>query len=310
MSRILNSRLATMLVALVLAVGAAAAVVVYISRYTSDVNKQQGTVTVLVAAKDIPVGTSGEDVISKGFLRAVKVQLTALAPSAIQDQRTLDGRVSSQIVYAGAQLLNEQFPAKPNNLTSLTVKGDERAVQIPLDQTRGLVGTLKDGDRIDILASFSVQPLDEKNQSVGQPIQVTVTLLRDVQVLKAPVGTQSTTTGGAVAGGGNNQGANAEQFAMVAIKDRDVQRLVYSLENGKIWMSLRGDRATDSFQDKAQGGTPEPLIDSIASVIGAEKGFHLVPGDKGFNLVPSTGSKKSEKSSKTPATDPTATPAQ
>ena len=141
-------------------------------------------------------------------------------------------------------------------------------------------------------ARFSVQPLDEKNQSVGQPIQVTVTLLRDVQVLKAPVGTQSTTTGGAVAGGGNNQGANAEQFAMVAIKDRDVQRLVYSLENGKIWMSLRGDRATDSFQDKAQGGTPEPLIDSIASVIGAEKGFHLVPGDKGFNLVPSTGKRR------------------
>lgn len=281
MSRIFSSRLATMLVAVVLAVGAAAAVVLYVSRYKADVTKQQAAATVLVAAKDIPVGTSGEKAVSDGYVESVKIQVSAKAPTAVASGDELTGRVASQVVYAGAQILSEQFPPKPNNLTSLTVKGSYRAVQVPLDTSRGIVPTLKEGDHVDVLASFTVTPIviDPKTKlpsasAVGQPVPVTVTLLRGIEVLAIPDTSedQSSSSTGNTGSANTGNSSGAPQYALLALTDADAQKVVYAAENGKIWLTLRGERATDSWRDSAKRST----VTTLDSMIAGLKGYELV----------------------------------
>jgi pilus assembly protein CpaB len=278
MTRIFRSRLATMFVALLLAIGAAAAVAIYVARYQSDVNKQQNTVSVLVAAKDIPAGTSGADVVNKGYVKTVKVQIAALAPTAIQSTNQLSGRVASQTVYAGAQLLNEAFPQQPNNLTSLAVKGAYRAVEVPVDQTRGLVGTLKAGDHVDIAATFTVQQLQQVSGNSttstlpqNAQVQVTVTLLRNISVLRSPA-VQSSSATGVSSGASGAPSSDTPEYATLALTDADAQKLVFALENGKIWLTLRGDRALDSYTNSPN----KTIVTTLGSMIAGLKGYTIV----------------------------------
>src|SRR5919206_4877819 len=101
MRRMLNSRLGTVFLALLLALGAAVAVIMYIANYRSSVHRSVATVPVVVANRDIPPGTTGEDAISKGYLVVKQIPLTALSTTAVQSTDALRGRVAATTVYAG-----------------------------------------------------------------------------------------------------------------------------------------------------------------------------------------------------------------
>ena len=272
MSRLLSSRFATLALALLLALAAAGAVAMYVSRYKSSVAQDHSTVGVVVAKKDIPEGLPGDDAIKNGFLEVVQVQQGSLAPSALQSADGVRGRVAATTVFAGSQILNEQFPQKPNNLVSLEVTGNKRAVQVPLDQSRGLVGTLKTKDRVDVLGSFAVQRLDREGKNKGAPVHVTVTLLRNVPVLRAPE--PEAKRAGAAGGVAATSGS---LYAMLELTDAQAQKVVYALENGKIWLTLRGAHATDSPGAK----DPSLSVTTIASTILGLEGYKLLPTPAG-----------------------------
>jgi pilus assembly protein CpaB len=280
-----HSRLAMLVVAALLAILAASAVALYVSRAKTEAQKNNADVTVVVAARDIPAGTAASDLTKKGYVKIAKIALSALAPTAVRDVSSLSGRVAIQTVFANSQLLNEQFQPKPNNPVSNQVKGTYRAVQVPLDQSRGLISTLKSGDHVDVLGSFQVQRLDDKGNTVGTQIPITVTVIHDVTVLKAPNTGDGSGVGASNNTGGSNTGnaSGAAVFAMLRVSDADAQRLIYSLEWGKIWLTLRGDHPADSpgFDTKPLD-TATPQVTTIASVLPALRGFRVLdPGISG-----------------------------
>ena len=65
------------------------------------------------------------------------------------------------------------------------LQGNLRALVVPGDANQLLLGTLQDGDRIDMVASWTYPD--------GEQDHVSRTILRDIKVLKAP--TQSKVTG-------------------------------------------------------------------------------------------------------------------
>jgi Flp pilus assembly protein CpaB len=271
MHRILDNRFATLLVALVLALGAALAVAMYVSRYKESVSEGNSLVNVVIAKKDIPQGLSGDDAVAKGYVELDKVQQDSLAPTGVQTVDSLKGRVASSPIYAGAQVLNEQFPQKPNNIVALDVAGKERAVQVPLDQTRGLVGTLKAKDKVDIMTTFNFQPRDRSGKNQGEAYSITLTLLRNIEVLTAPAGDPNAKGGGMAAAGGKG---NA--FAMVALTDKQAEKLVFAMENGKVWLALRGAHATDSPQP---AGVKVSVTTLTSEILGTDTG-RLIPQDR------------------------------
>jgi len=123
------------------------------------------------------------------------------------------------------------------------LKGNLRALQLAGDDHQLLNGTLKDGDRVDVVASIQL----------GGQLQKSATrvVLRDLLVLKAP---ETTRIGGKL---GSNP--NEPFSVMLAVTDSQAQKLFYVTENGKWTLELR------PVSDAAD--SPES-VDTAATVLG------------------------------------------
>ncbi|MGZ4382335.1 MAG: hypothetical protein ACXVZ3_13045, partial [Gaiellaceae bacterium] len=69
-------------IAVALAVLAALMISYYVTNYKRHVQHGASDVSVLVATKDIPVGTPGAEVVSGHMLRTISVNRTAIVPGA------------------------------------------------------------------------------------------------------------------------------------------------------------------------------------------------------------------------------------
>jgi Flp pilus assembly protein CpaB len=223
-------RLRNITIAIALAVVAALLTAFYVKNYERDVQKAETNVSVYVAKVDIPAGTSGADVDRSGMMNKTKTVRRGVVPGAISNPAQLATLVSTEPIYAGEQVTTRRFatPSERGILAQLT--GLQRAISIPGDSDQLLAGTLKDGDHVDVVASFTYPE--------GQT-HYTRIILRNLLILKAPD-----------AGGTTEKvtSAGTSPFsATIAITDLQVQKLYWAMKNGQWHMELRpGVDAADS----------------------------------------------------------------
>jgi len=108
--------------------------------------------------------------------------------------------------------------------------GTERAITLPFDSARGLIGTIRPGDHVDIYAGFDVVPVDRAGNptgSGGRPV------LREI-VADVPVVSVAGGTGAGLTGGGSS-GTNI----MFKVNATDAANLAFASDNGKLWLVLR-----------------------------------------------------------------------
>jgi Flp pilus assembly protein CpaB len=223
-------RLRNITIAIALAVVAALLTAFYVKNYERDVQKAETNVSVYVAKVDIPAGTAGADVDRSGMMNKTKTVRRGVVPGAISNPAQLATLVSTEPIYAGEQVTTRRFatPSERGILAQLT--GLQRAISIPGDSDQLLAGTLKDGDHVDVVASFTYPE--------GQT-HYTRIILRNLLILKAPD-----------AGGTTEKvtSAGTSPFsATIAITDLQVQKLYWAMKNGQWHMELRpGVDAADS----------------------------------------------------------------
>jgi Flp pilus assembly protein CpaB len=215
-----------------LAVLAALLVGFYVTNYKRTVQHSQQHVSVWVAAKDIPEGTSGTNVISGGYLRQEQVLRQSVVPGAISSDTQIERLVAAQPTYAGEQVSLTRFSDVAVQGIRGVLRGPLRAVQVSGDNDQTLAGTLRTGDHIDIVANVKVG-----DASGGQSISRIV--LRNLRVLRAAgdvsqgVHLASPTQGGA--------------SVLLAVTDTQVQKLFYVIKNDDWTFELRPVvKATDS----------------------------------------------------------------
>ncbi len=83
----MNYRAKNIGIAVALAALAAILTSVYVVNYKRHVQNGEGKVTVLVAARDIPAGTSGADVVDQKMLKEQTVPRKAVVAGAISTRR-------------------------------------------------------------------------------------------------------------------------------------------------------------------------------------------------------------------------------
>ena len=215
-------RLRNIAIAVALAVLAAMIVSFYLKQQKQDLQKCQTLTAVYVAKEDIPVGTPGEELASK--VSRVEVTKDAVAPGAIVQPKDLEGKVSTEQIYANEQVTLLRFAAPAEQGIRAQLSGTLRAVQLPGDSNQLLSGTLKDGDRVDIVGNWLVP-------DVGQAPHYSRTILRDILVLQAPL--QATDTKRLSAD------SSKDQFALLALTDAQAQKLWYIVKNGDWSLELR-----------------------------------------------------------------------
>jgi pilus assembly protein CpaB len=213
-------RLRNIAIAVALAVLAAMIVSFYVKQQKEDLQRGQTLTAVYVAKEDIPEGTAGSDVAAK--VTRVEVAKDAVAPGAIVQPEDLEGKISTQVIYANEQVTLLRFADPTAQGIRSQLSGTLRAMQVPGDEHQLLAGTLKDGDRVDVVGSWNV-PESAKNH-------FSRTILRDILVLQAPLTSEVS----------ERLNADSEdKFVMLALTDAQSQKMFWIMKNGDWSLELR-----------------------------------------------------------------------
>jgi Flp pilus assembly protein CpaB len=211
-------RLRNISIAIALALVAALLTSFYVSNYQRNVRSDETNVVVYTAARDIPAGTPGASAVKQGLLAKTEIVRRSVVPGSISSPDQLEGLVATDRIYAGEQITSRRFAAPSERGITAQLKGPQRAIAVAGDKQQLLAGTLKDGDRVDLVATFSAPE--------GTELHFTRVVLRDVEVLRAPVG-----------GAGAAERITAEDGfdVMLKVTDTQVQKLHWVYSNAKEW---------------------------------------------------------------------------
>jgi Flp pilus assembly protein CpaB len=185
----LSYRLRNVLIALVFAAIAITITFAYAASYRKHVDSQGQQVRVLVAVRDIPVGTPSGTLLTDHFAKYVSVQKASTVPDSVQSTNALHGLAVSQQINAGEQITTRRFAATAATGVQTDLSGALRAVEIAGNQQQVLAGTLEAGEHVDFVASLAVPE--------GGLTHLTRIIARNLLVLNTPsVGNSSKITGG------------------------------------------------------------------------------------------------------------------
>jgi Flp pilus assembly protein CpaB len=233
----MNYRVKNIGIAVGLAALAAILTSVYVVNYKRHVQHGEGKVTVFVAAKDIPAGTAGADIIDQKLLKEQTVPRKAIVAGAISTPDQLARYVATQDVYEGEQVSTRRFaPPKEQGIRS-QIKGTQRAYELAGEPHQLLAGTVKAGDYIDVVGTWTIKNADDEDAPVSRVI------LRNLLVMRAPEGTtESKVTSG-----------DDTESVQLRLTDAQSQKLIWIQEHGDFYLTLRPPvnslDSSNTFQD-------------------------------------------------------------
>jgi Flp pilus assembly protein CpaB len=149
-TKVQQSRGWTLALGIAAAALAAILLIAYLIQYRSSVNDSTAPTPVLVAKNLIPKGTSGTVIAEKQLFQAATLAKDDLKVGAISDPAYLNGRVAVADIFPGQQITTADLTAGLTDAIPTQLTGKQRAVAIPVNGARGLVGYVASGDRVDI----------------------------------------------------------------------------------------------------------------------------------------------------------------
>lgn len=210
-------------IAIALAIVAALLTTFYVTNYKRNVQQGEDMVPVYVAARNIEIGTSGSELSGRKLLKVEHVSRRSVVPGAISEPEQIEKAVAVEGIYAGEQISTNRFRAAEEQGVRAQLKGNLRAVQVAADEPALLAGTLKAGDRVDVLGTWT---FPEKTQN-----HVSRIVLRDLLVLVAPQSNQLQSKIGS--------NPNSPFSVMLAMTDAQAQKFWWVVENGEWTLQMR-----------------------------------------------------------------------
>ena len=219
--------------AFLLAIGATAAVFLYVNGVKEDATSGGTTTQVIVSKEIIPAGTDLDALVSSGAFVPKAIPSEDIVEGAVTNIAALQGKTTSQAILAG-----EQIPiARVNGTVAggpLAIPKGYQAQTFQLNASQGVAGHIFQGTHIAVYATF-----DDEKAGV-----LTVDLVPDVQVLDVIRPTSQSTTG-------------SQFLVTMALTPEDAQRMAFTMDQGRVWVSL--------LPPDEQGKPQNPI--SVAEVV-------------------------------------------
>jgi pilus assembly protein CpaB len=250
----MQSRVLAILIAVVLAVVATVAMVVYVKAADDRALAGQQPTRVLVAEKLIPHGMSGEDAQNGPYIKEIVVPLKSALKGRVLSREQLRNRYAAVNIVPGEQLLLERWVGAQDlgGKDLLPIPEGHQAVSIGVDLVRQVAGFVTPGDKVSMVVTMPRGGEDK-----------TEFLLQNVQVLA--VGATALTRSSQGSGGRVNQGKGSQTLTAVtlAIQEQYVQNVVFAAEKGSIYLTLMPPNA-----EPAAKGKPVDESNAIPTVTG------------------------------------------
>ena len=211
----LSTKNGTFAVAAILALIAAAALLVFLNEYRDDLTDSDPA-QVLVARSVVPKGTPGNLIADQQLYKLEQVENSQLEDGAITDPSQLADQVVVADIHPGHQLRSSDFG--PGRAVQSRLSGSFRAMTIPVDSSRGMIGDIEAGDRVDIVVTYGNGGIGKSDAEIAA---------RDVLVLSTPDVDDSSVSG-----------ADGEA-ATLRVNDRDAAPIASAVDSGEVWLVLR-----------------------------------------------------------------------
>ena len=216
--------------AFLLAIGATAAVFLYVNGVKSNATSGGTTTQMIVSKQIIPAGTDLDTLVNSGAFVTKTIPTDDLVEGAVTSIQQLQNKTTSQAILVG-----EQIPLSRVNGTvaggPLAIPKGYQAETFQLNASQGVSGHIFQSNHIAIYATFDNAtikggaPAAATGSSGPTGGTVTVDLVPDVQVLDViRPETKSTTS--------------SQFLVTMALTPLDAQRLAYTLDQGRIWVAL------------------------------------------------------------------------
>jgi len=279
----MRSRGLVVAIAVVLAIAAAGAVILYTKGVKQDAVSGGALSVVLVSTQDIPANTNLNPLIDQGVFTQLQVPTDAVVDGAVTSLDELTGQTTTSPVLANEQISTARLSsgeAAPGG--NLGISAGHIGVTAEVDVERGVAGSITSGDNVAIYATFSegtavrkatmrqlLSPaqlekfqatLDDGTVAAGLPVvrlgvPFTVVLVPSVRVLSVEnpiVGEDGKTTGSSV-------------MATLDLVPDDASNLVYAKEVASVWFGLLPPENEDGYPVGATFGP------SFETVVGTAK---------------------------------------
>jgi pilus assembly protein CpaB len=220
LTRALGTRGGTLALAAGAAVLAAIILIAFLGQYKDNVKGGAAPTSALVAGALIPKGTAGDVVIGEQLFKPTTVPTDDLREGALVDASAIAGKVAVRDIYPGQQITAADFDAVGDPIRG-KLTGDQRAVSVPVSTSGGLIGHVKRGDRVDVMASFT-----NTSPGSGAARPSVRTLMQNVLVLAVPKNADNIKSG-------------RSGDVTLRVSDNDAAKIAFAAENGKIWLALR-----------------------------------------------------------------------
>ena len=219
-----------------LALVAAVATMLLVSRANGSTKPTARPTSVLVATRDLGIGTSAAQALENGAVVRRRVAGDTVVPNAVKRAAELRGLVVVQPIFHGEQVTANRFgPSGAQGLRS-ELRGPLRVLQIPGDSNQLLAGTLRAGDHVDVVASVKQGSAQSSFSRV---------VLRNLLVLRAPDSASQSAAG-----------IPQSLSATVQLTDTQAQTLFFVIKNGDWSLVLRPAlRATNESTAPASAGS-------------------------------------------------------
>jgi Flp pilus assembly protein CpaB len=215
----INYRIKNVLIALALAAAAVLLTVIYVTSAKDDEAAGKERVTVWVAQRDFPVGTTGNKIA--GSLRKEVVPRNAAAPQFVTKPAEVKGLLSTQPIYAGEQVTQLRFATPKEQGIRTDLKGTLRAVSLAGDANQLLVGTLQRGDHVDVVGVL--------DRDGTRTFSESTVVLRNLRVLETSSGDDDSDV----------TSESGKHSVLLALTDAQSQRLFLTTQKGDWTLQLR-----------------------------------------------------------------------
>ena len=148
---------------------------------------------------------------------------------AITDPDQLNGEVVAADIAPGHQLRSSDFEEGRTAQARLT--GFQRAMSVPLDESRGLIGEVEAGDRVDVVVTYRGSGAGPNSAKVAA---------RDVLVLSVE--------------SSDGDSGSDDPTATLRVNDDDAAAIAAAVDGGSVWLVLRPAIGARSSVNAVQDG--------------------------------------------------------
>lgn len=223
----MKSRFLVVTVSIVVGLLAAMIATGYVSSVRAKVLTDAEPREIYVTTKNVPAGTSLDEMLTGGMAERTKVPSRYAAEDAVSDAGQVSARVLLYDVGPGEQLTSSKFKASGGSDIVGQVPRGKLAVSVPIDEVTGVGASLRPGDSIVLFATFSPGP---------NGVDMTRILLPAAQVIASSFDSGSQQRGGAL---GARQNGSTKQTITLAVSPNEAEKVVFAAEKGHVWMALR-----------------------------------------------------------------------